>query len=124
MPRGLLLLKLEVLADALFNSGAAQRGPYAASRRDHGMRDLRVRGGIPSNSATTHSLSFAELAGDLTQVIALLPALQSVAAAGSCAAFWADAAPSAGAWRSPRSNVESKAVCDRTPGPEAASRRY
>src|SRR6266481_3556873 len=78
MPRGLLLLKLEVLADALFNSGAAQRGPYAASRRDHGMRDLRVRGGIPVQFGHHAFVELAELAGDLTQVIALLPALQSV----------------------------------------------
>src|SRR5882757_3986027 len=46
VPGGLLLLKLEVLADALFNCGAAQRGPHTARYGDRGMRDMRVRGRV------------------------------------------------------------------------------
>ena len=82
MARGLLLLQLEKLPDALFDTRCCTAPPKRAWRPQCTRVKLRIASVEASSSATTHLVQFAEFTRDLAQVVALLPALQAMGRRG------------------------------------------
>ncbi len=73
-----LLLQLEVLADAFFDSGAAQGSPDLACSGHCLVRDAGVLTDVAFQLRHHALIQLPQLPGDLRQVVSLLPPLQAV----------------------------------------------